>query len=172
MRSPRSPSRSFRWRRSISWVFAARFIDRIGKGIRGAPRDALVAELSHRQTARRGLRAAPGARFGGRLDWPAAGGGAHDLVRQRHQGGDVDRGRAGIHRGGAARPVYVREPERAHAEAVAQVPLSVADARRLPLRYWLVVLLGGVFTLGALQRGVSGVARARTSDSSSATCRS
>jgi MFS family permease len=30
----------------ISWLVAARFIDRVGKGIRGAPRDALVADLS------------------------------------------------------------------------------------------------------------------------------
>ena len=31
---------------SIAWLVAARFVDRIGKGIRGAPRDALVADLS------------------------------------------------------------------------------------------------------------------------------
>ena len=31
---------------SVHWVFAARFMDRIGKGIRGAPRDALVADLT------------------------------------------------------------------------------------------------------------------------------
>lgn len=31
---------------SIAWLVAARFIDRVGKGIRGAPRDALVADLS------------------------------------------------------------------------------------------------------------------------------
>jgi MFS family permease len=31
---------------SVNWVFAARFMDRIGKGIRGAPRDALVADLT------------------------------------------------------------------------------------------------------------------------------
>lgn len=31
---------------SVVTVFAARFIDRIGKGIRGAPRDALVADLT------------------------------------------------------------------------------------------------------------------------------
>src|SRR6267154_1355405 len=31
---------------TVSWVVAARFIDRIGKGIRGAPRDALVADLA------------------------------------------------------------------------------------------------------------------------------
>ena len=31
---------------SIGWVFSARFVDRVGKGIRGAPRDALVAEIT------------------------------------------------------------------------------------------------------------------------------
>src|SRR5262249_22336011 len=31
---------------SLSVVFAARLVDRIGKGIRGAPRDALVADLT------------------------------------------------------------------------------------------------------------------------------
>ena len=31
---------------SVQWVFAARFMDRIGKGIRGAPRDALIADLT------------------------------------------------------------------------------------------------------------------------------
>lgn len=31
---------------SVNWVLAARFMDRIGKGIRGAPRDALVADLA------------------------------------------------------------------------------------------------------------------------------
>jgi MFS family permease len=41
--------------------------------------------------------------------------------------------------------IYVREPgNRRAAETKA---LTLADARRLPLRYWLVVLLGGVFTL-------------------------
>src|SRR5215471_1377408 len=31
---------------SVDWLVTARFIDRFGKGIRGAPRDALVADLS------------------------------------------------------------------------------------------------------------------------------
>jgi len=31
---------------TVNWVLAARFMDRIGKGIRGAPRDALVADLT------------------------------------------------------------------------------------------------------------------------------
>src|SRR5262249_57885536 len=43
---------------AISWVGAARFIDRIGKGIRGAPRDALVADIApaHLRGASFGLR--------------------------------------------------------------------------------------------------------------------
>jgi MFS family permease len=31
---------------SASWILAARFVDRIGKGIRGAPRDALIADVT------------------------------------------------------------------------------------------------------------------------------
>lgn len=31
---------------SVTWLAAARFLDRVGKGIRGAPRDALVADLA------------------------------------------------------------------------------------------------------------------------------
>ena len=31
---------------TIGWVFAARFIDRIGKGVRDAPRDALIADIA------------------------------------------------------------------------------------------------------------------------------
>lgn len=31
---------------TLNWVLAARFMDRIGKGIRGAPRDALIADLA------------------------------------------------------------------------------------------------------------------------------
>src|SRR5205085_6702637 len=31
---------------NVAWLTAARFIDRVGKGIRGAPRDALIADLT------------------------------------------------------------------------------------------------------------------------------
>src|SRR6476660_1364249 len=31
---------------TVGWLVAARFVDRIGKGIRGAPRDALIADIS------------------------------------------------------------------------------------------------------------------------------
>src|SRR5215813_2331544 len=43
---------------SISWLVAARFIDRLGKGIRGAPRDAMIADIAppHLRGASFGLR--------------------------------------------------------------------------------------------------------------------
>src|SRR5690606_26841069 len=43
---------------SVGWLVAARFIDRIGKGIRGAPRDALIADIAppHLRGASFGLR--------------------------------------------------------------------------------------------------------------------
>lgn len=43
---------------SVGWVLTARFADRIGKGIRGAPRDALIADITpdHQRGAAYGLR--------------------------------------------------------------------------------------------------------------------
>jgi MFS family permease len=43
---------------TVGWLVAARFIDRVGKGIRGAPRDALVADIAppHLLGASYGLR--------------------------------------------------------------------------------------------------------------------
>jgi MFS family permease len=131
---------------SISWVFGARFVDRVGKGIRGAPRDALVADISPPQLrgAAYGLRQAldsVGALLGPLL---AVGGMiwfANDI-------------RAVLWI--AVLPaviavalliVFVREPERAAPGRAAVLPLHRVDTRRLPLRYWLVVLLGGLFTL-------------------------
>ena len=52
---------------SLPWIVAARFVDRVGKGIRGAPRDALIADITPSGLARRRIRAASGARHGRRL---------------------------------------------------------------------------------------------------------
>src|SRR5512139_520845 len=59
---------------STAWVFGARFADRVGKGIRGAPRAALHS--------RRGVRPAPDARYGRRIRRSAARHGAHGRHRQ------------------------------------------------------------------------------------------
>jgi MFS family permease len=52
---------------SLEWLIAARFIDRVGKGIRGAPRDALVADIAPRE-----FWSAPIARHGRRLSGSAS----------------------------------------------------------------------------------------------------
>jgi predicted MFS family arabinose efflux permease len=57
---------------SINGVVAARFIDRIGKGIRGAPRDALIADVT--EPSRRG------AAFGLRQSLDTVGGFAGPLI--------------------------------------------------------------------------------------------
>lgn len=131
---------------SVSWVFGARFVDRVGKGIRGAPRDALVADISPPQLrgAAYGLRQALdslGALIGpllavGCMVWFA---------------GDI---RAVLwvavlpaFIAVALLVVFVREPERSASGRIATLPLHPVEIRRLPRRYWLVVLLGGVFTL-------------------------
>ncbi len=131
---------------SVSWVFTARFVDRVGKGIRGAPRDALVADLTPPQMrgAAYGLRQAldsVGALIGPLLAvvlmiWFA------NNIRAVMWVAVVPAFIAV-----AVLMIYVREPERVSADGSVRVPLTVADAKRLPLRYWLVVLLGAVFTL-------------------------
>jgi MFS family permease len=129
---------------SVAWVFAARFTDRVGKGIRGAPRDALVADIAppHLRGAAFGLRQALdslGALLGpllavGFMIWFA-----NDIRRAMWF---------------AVLPAFltvalllffVREPTREPGGR--SRPLRLQDARRLPLRFWLVVLLGGFFTL-------------------------
>ena len=131
---------------SVSWVFAARFVDRVGKGIRVAPRDALVADITPPQMrgAAYGLRQAldsVGALVGPLLAvalmiWLASD------IRKVMWFAVVPAFIAV-----ALLLFYVREPERAHAHGFVKKPLTIADAKRLPLRYWLVVLLGAFFTL-------------------------
>ena len=131
---------------SVNWVFTARFVDRVGKGIRGAPRDALVAEITPPQMrgAAYGLRQAldsVGALIGPLLAVALMMGFANDIRKVMW----VAVGPAFI--AVALLLIYVREPERATADGPAKAPLTLADAKRLPLRYWLVVLVGAVFTL-------------------------
>ncbi|MFL6621241.1 MAG: MFS transporter [Sulfurifustis sp.] len=131
---------------SINWVFTARFVDRIGKGIRGAPRDALVADITPAP-----LR---GAAYGLRQALDSVGALLGPLLAVVFMLWLADNIRAVMwiavlpaFIAVALLMVYVREPERAHAPGHAKAPLTLADTKRLPLRYWLVVLLGAVFTL-------------------------
>ncbi|MDY6849958.1 MAG: MFS transporter [Thermodesulfobacteriota bacterium] len=131
---------------SIGWVFGARFVDRIGKGIRGAPRDALVAEIAPEQ-----LR---GAAYGLRQALDSVGAFVGPLLAVAFMIWFANDIKAVLWV--AVLPAFiavlllivgVREPE----SLVYAVPhrnlLSLNNAKRLRLRYWLVVALGAVFTL-------------------------
>lgn len=131
---------------SVSWVFAARFVDRIGKGIRGAPRDALVAEIAPPDVrgAAYGLRQAldsVGAMLGPLLAVVLMVWLANDIRTVLWVA--VVPACIAV----ALLFIYVREPERSKADGSVKAPLTAVDVRRLPPRYWLVVLLGAVFTL-------------------------
>ena len=131
---------------TIGWVFAARFIDRTGKGLRGAPRDALVADIAPPE-----LR---GAAYGLRQSLDSIGAFLGPLLAVAFMAWLANDIRTVLWV--AVAPAFlavtllifgVREPERAEARPGARRPLTLTDAKRLPLRYWLVVLLGAVFTL-------------------------
>jgi len=130
----------------IGWVAGARFVDRVGKGIRGAPRDALVADLVAPE-----LR---GAAYGLRQALDTVGACLGPLLAVAFMAwlaGDIRAvlwvavlpGAMAV----ALLAVAVREPATAAQARAGRNRLRLADAGRLPLRFWLVVALGLVFTL-------------------------
>lgn len=131
---------------TIGWVFTARFVDRIGKGIRGAPRDALVADITPAP-----LR---GAAYGLRQALDSVGGLLGPLLAVGLMLVLADDIRTVLwiavvpaFIAVAILIIYVREPERAQEGAPVRAPFTLRDVKHLQLRYWLVVLLGAVFTL-------------------------
>ena len=130
---------------SSGLVLVARVVDRIGKGARGAPRDALITDLASPaiRGAAFGLRQAldtVGAFLG-----PALGIGLmlalHDDFRAAFWVALVP-GLCSV----ALLFFGVQEPERAHRRRPRH-PLSRAELAQMPRRYWWVVAVGGAFTL-------------------------
>jgi MFS family permease len=130
---------------SVEWLVAARFIDRVGKGIRGAPRDALVADIAPPD-----LR---GASFGLRQSLDTVGAFLGPLLAIGLMWWTADNFRAVFWV--AVVPallsltlilVAVREPLRAAAPRIAN-PLGLVAVRRLGAAYWRVVVVGIAFTL-------------------------
>jgi MFS family permease len=131
---------------SVGWLVAARFIDRIGKGIRGAPRDALIADITpaHLRGASFGLRQSldtAGAFIG-----PALAIGLMWLTANDFQTVFWV----------AVIPAFlavallvfaIDEPQRPAGLRKVQSPLSVVELRRLGLAYWFVVGIAVVFSL-------------------------
>ena len=131
---------------SVAWVSAGRFVDRIGKGIRGAPRDALVADLSApgSRGAAYGLRQAldsAGALLGPLLAVVLMLALANDL--QAVLWVAVVPAMLAV----LVLVTMVHEPARPAVPGAVRTPFTLTGARRLPRRFWLIVLLGVAFTL-------------------------
>jgi len=131
---------------SINWIFAARFVDRVGKGIRGAPRDALVADITPPQVR--------GAAYGLRQALDSVGALIGPLFAVALMIWFANNIRAVMwiavvpaFIAVALLMIYVREPQNESSDPQSKAALTFAHIKRLPLRFWFIVLLGAVFTL-------------------------
>ncbi len=131
---------------TVSWMVGARFVDRVGKGIRGAPRDALVADLApaHLRGACFGLRQA--------LDTVGAFLGPLLAIVIMWSTGNRFRTVFWL----AVPPAFlavllilfaVREPERPQRDRQSRFPLHRDELARLGFEYWLVIVISVVFSL-------------------------
>ena len=130
----------------IDVLIAARFVDRVGKGIRGAPRDALVADI-----APPALR---GASFGLRQSLDTIGAFLGPALAIGLMWLSADNFKLVFW---AAVPpallavalllVAVKEPERHGGAAQLRFPLRFSELARLGGAFWLVTLIGTVFAL-------------------------
>ncbi|WP_024304297.1 MFS transporter [Pseudogulbenkiania sp. MAI-1] len=131
---------------SAETVFAARFLDRIGKGIRGAPRDALVADVAPPEIR--------GACFGLRQSMDTVGaflGPLLAIALMAALGGDIK-----LVLWFAVLPAVVavalivagvEEPERGPSAHRFRSPIHWGVLRQFSGAYWWVVIVGAVFTL-------------------------
>jgi len=131
---------------SVNWVLAARFMDRIGKGIRGAPRDALVADLTPPQIR--------GAAYGLRQALDTVGavvGPLLGVLLMLVWAGDfrtvfwfaVIPGAMAV----LLLALGIEDPKPATATRKAAPPIQWTTLGELSGAYWFVVAAGGVFTL-------------------------
>jgi MFS family permease len=127
-------------------VLAARFVDRIGKGIRDAPRDALIADVTPP--------AIRGASYGIRQALDTVGGFAGPLLAVALMALYANDFRAVFWWAlmPAALAVFlivvgVREPDGTKATAKRGWPIRKAELRRMSPAYWMVIAIGVVFTL-------------------------
>lgn len=130
---------------STGLVLTARLLDRFGKGIRGAPRDALVADITPPEMR--------GAAFGLRQALDTVGAFLGPLVAMGLMLLWNDDFRAvfwvAVVPGFLAVALLVfgvREPEMKH-DGPRPNPIRRENLRRLPAAYWQVVTVGAVFTL-------------------------
>lgn len=129
---------------SIGTVVTARLLDRLGKGIRGAPRDALIADITPQEVR--------GAAFGLRQSMDSIGAVIGPLAAVGLMAvflGDIDTvlwfavlpGIVAV----ALIVFVVREPE--HVERRARLPISRTGLAALGKPFWMVVVVGGLLSL-------------------------
>ena len=131
---------------TTAWIFAARFADRVGKGIRGAPRDALMAELTPADIR--------GAAFGLRQTLDTIGAFAGPLLAMALMAITANRFRTVFWFAVipalvsvALLVLFVREPERA-TKANGKGPIAWRETfGTLGSAYWWVVIVATLFTL-------------------------
>ena len=131
---------------TIGWLIGARFIDRVGKGIRGAPRDALLADIAPRD-----LR---GASFGLRQALDTVGAFLGPVFAVLLMWLTADNIPAVFWL--AVIPafisvfllfIFVPEPPRSADMPAVKSPLSLHELQRLGPALWWVVAVASVFTL-------------------------
>ena len=127
-------------------VLAARFVDRIGKGIRDAPRDALIADITPS--------AVRGAGYGIRQTLDTVGAFVGPLSAVALMALYADNFRAVFW--WALLPaslavllivIGVREPDGTRATAQRGWPVRKEELRRMPAAFWVVIAIGVVFAL-------------------------
>jgi len=131
---------------TVGWLITARFLDRVGKGIRGAPRDALIADIAPLNMR--------GASFGLRQSLDTVGAFLGPLAAIGLMWWTADNIRAVfwvavIPAFAACATIFlaVKEPKRPANARPARVPLSLPELQRLGPAFWWVVALAAVFTL-------------------------
>lgn len=131
---------------SVDWLVGARFLDRVGKGIRGAPRDALVADIAPAE-----LR---GASFGLRQSLDTTGAFLGPVLAIGLMWWTANHFTAVFWV--AVIPAFlalgliifaVQEPARAPELRTVRNPISLTEIKRLGASYWWVVGIATVFTL-------------------------
>ncbi|HUJ36459.1 MAG TPA: MFS transporter [Hyphomicrobium sp.] len=131
---------------NLEWLIGARFVDRLGKGIRGAPRDALIADLAPPEVR--------GASFGLRQSLDTVGAFVGPLLAILLMLATANNFTTVFWI--AVIPAFVsfllivffvHEPERSGALRSVKSPLSRAELANLGRPYWWVVAIAAVFTL-------------------------
>ena len=130
----------------LGWIVTARFVDRIGKGIRGAPRDALVADIVPTQSR--------GAAYGLRQALDTVGAFLGPLIAIALMALTADNFVLVFWI--AVIPAFisfaliafaVKEPARPPAAIANKARLRFADAQRLSLPFWSVIAVASLLSL-------------------------